>query len=97
MKKYRLALQAEEDLLNIFLIGLEHWGEKQAEKYSNDLHECFNMLSEYPDMGINRDELNEKPKSFVKDAHIIFYRMANDGLVEIATILHQSMDVKRHV
>lgn len=97
MKKYKLSLQAEEDLLKIFLTSLEQWGEKQAEKYANDLHECFNMLSEYPDMGMIREELTEKPKSFVKGEHIIFYRKVNNERIEIATILHQSMDIKRHI
>ncbi len=85
MKKYKLSLQAEKDFLTIFLTGLEQWGEKQAEKHTNDLHECFNMLSEYPDMGMIREELKEKPKNFVKGEHIIFYRKVNDELIEIAT------------
>ncbi len=93
MKKYTLAPQAEQDLLDIFLTGLEHWGLAQAEQYAEELHDCFNLLAEQPGMGITRTELQGNPQSFVKGSHVIFYR-PTDGMIEIATVLHQTMDIQ---
>lgn len=97
MKKYKLAPQADNDLLKIFLEGLDEWGYSQAEKYADEFHDCFNMLAEYPNMGITRKDLREVPQSFIKGSHIIIYRIVEKGFIEIATILPQRMDVPNHV
>ena len=94
MKKYRLAPQAENDLLEIFLTGISKWGYPQAEKYADELHYCFNMLADHPEMGATREDLKETPQSFIKGAHTIIYRSIDNGLIEIATILLQKMDIE---
>ncbi len=94
MKKYKLSQQADDDLLQIFIEGMGKWGYKQAEKYADDLHDCFNMLADYPDMGTTREDLNEVPQSFMKGSHIIIYRIVDKDLIEIATILPQRMDIE---
>lgn len=93
MKKYNLAQQADDDLLQIFLEGINEWGYKQAEKYADEFHDCFNMLAKHPDMGTTREDLNEVPQSFMKGSHIIIYRIIEENLIEIATILPQRMDI----
>ncbi len=93
MKKYKLSQQADDDLLTIFLEGINEWGYKQAEKYANELHDCFNILANHPDMGTTRKDLNKIPQSFVKGSHVIIYRIVEKDLIEIATILPQRMDI----
>jgi len=93
MKKYKLALQAEKDLLDIFLYGIEHWGVQQAEKYADEMHHCFNTLADNPRLGQIRKDLKNNPCSFVKGAHVIFYRF-NKNHIEISTVVHQSKDVQ---
>ncbi len=93
MKKYRLALQAEQDLIGILLLGMETWGYDQAKKYANELHDCFNTLAENPKIGVTRKDLKECPQSFVKGSHVIFYRMAGK-IIEISRVLPQSMDIE---
>lgn len=93
MKKYKLAQQADNDLLKIFLEGIDKWGYKQAEKYANELHDCFNMLGDHPDIGTTRKDLKECPQSFMKGSHVIFYRITEKGFIEIATIVPQRMDI----
>jgi len=95
MKKYRLARQAEEDLINIFVAGIERWGYAQAQQYAQELHECFELLANNPQIGQVRKELAGEPVSFVKGPHVIFYRIVK-GVLEVSTILHQSMDVDTH-
>jgi len=93
MKKYKLAQQADDDLLKILLDGIEAWGYKQAEKYADELHDCFNMLANHPNMGATREDLKEIPQSFMKGSHVIIYRIVENNSIEIATILPQKMDI----
>ncbi len=92
-KKYRLSLQAEQDLLEIFLFGIENWGQKQADEYVNELSSSFELLAKNSDIGLIRSELYDGIRSFVSGSHIIFYRKL-DAIIEISTILHQKADVK---
>jgi len=93
MKKYRLSFQAEQDLLDILITGIENWGERQAQRYAEQLHDCFNLLAEFPEMGQERAKLQGCPRSFTKGSHIIFYRKIN-LMIEISTVLHQRMDIE---
>ncbi len=95
MKKYRLALQAEQDLIGILLTGMETWGYHQAGKYASELHDCFNTLAKNPKMGVVRKELKGSPQSFVKGSHVIFYRIAGED-IEISRVLPQSMDIETY-
>ena len=92
-KKYKLSPQAEQDLLDIFLFGIENWGEKQADDYANELESCFELLAKNPDIGLLRSELYENIQSFISGAHVIFYRRIG-LIIEISAILHQKMDIK---
>ncbi len=96
MKKYKLAPQAEKDLLTIFLEGIEKWGYTQAEKYADEFHECFNLLAEFPEMGNTRKEFEETLQSFEKGSHTIFYRRVDNQSIEISTLIPQRMDLKNH-
>lgn len=44
MKQYRLSKRAENDLLNIFIYGIERFGLIQAEKYNSELDNYFGIL-----------------------------------------------------
>ncbi len=46
--KYKTSILAEEDLLNIFLKGIESFGQTKAQKYSVEIDKVFNMLADYP-------------------------------------------------
>jgi toxin ParE1/3/4 len=92
-KEYKFSLQAKQDLLDIFLYGIENWGQQQADNYANELSHCFELLAKNPDIGLNRPELYKNIKSFTIASHVIFYRKT-DSIIEISTILHQKIDVR---
>lgn len=92
-KNYRLSPQAEQNLLDIFLFGIENWGRQQTHNYANELSLCFELLAKNPEIGLMRSELIGDIRSFVSGSHVIFYRKM-DLIVEIIVILHQKMDVK---
>ena len=50
MYSYYLSIEAEEDIVRIFEYGFNHFGLKQAEKYYDELFECFNKIAFNPYM-----------------------------------------------
>jgi len=95
MQNYKLSPLAESDLHKIITSTIETWGSKQARVYAESLDSALIKLAQYPDFGRQRDELYTDARSFPIEKHIIFYRIANDG-IEVARILHQRMDPSKH-
>jgi toxin ParE1/3/4 len=92
---YELSELAEEDLLSIFLTGMEKFGLKRAKQYYQAIDDIFNQLARLPNMGKSRDELFPGALSFSVSSHIVFYRKKSDR-IEIARVLHKRMDYERH-
>ena len=91
---YRTSELAEEDLLAIFLFGIENFGTKRAKQYSLAIEDVFEQLAGFPGMGKSRDELFPGALSFSVGSHIVFYRKTIDQ-IEIARVLHKRMDYSR--
>jgi len=92
---YKTSKLAEEDLLAIFLHGIENYGVKKAQQYSAEIDRTFNLLADYPGMGKTREELFPGALSFSVGSHIIFYRKITEQ-IEIARILHRRMDYEQY-
>jgi len=95
MHKYILTREADLDLDGIWEYSYKQWGKTQANKYLNKLEEHFFMLAENPYLGKRRYEFAGSPMSFHCERHVIFYRIAEEG-IEIIRVLHDSMDFPRH-
>ncbi|WP_372972644.1 type II toxin-antitoxin system RelE/ParE family toxin [Marinobacter sp.] len=54
---YVLSRKAEEDVVNIFLPGIEDFGVAQADRYHRKLEESFRFLAENPLAAPERKEL----------------------------------------
>ena len=92
---YKTSKLAEEDLLDIFLNGIDDFGAKKAQQYSLEMDKAFNLLADYPDMGKSRNELFPGALSFSVGSHIVFYRK-NIKQIEISRILHRRMDYEQY-
>ena len=68
---YKISELAEEDMLAIFLTGMENFGIKRAKQYYLAIEDIFNQLENFPDMGKSRDELFPGALSFSAGSHII--------------------------
>lgn len=95
MPDYRLSKAAENDLLQIREYTLEKWGKEQVKLYLTELATEFKQLSLAPAMGRLRAEIDDSVRSFQVRQHIIFYRQTKTG-IEIARVLHETMDLERH-
>nr|WP_298005713.1 type II toxin-antitoxin system RelE/ParE family toxin [uncultured Flavobacterium sp.] len=50
MYRYKLSIEAEEDIVRIFNYGFYRFGLEQANKYYDDLFECFEKIASNPFM-----------------------------------------------
>jgi len=88
----QLAKLAIQDLVAIEDYTARTWGQVQADKYLTALEQRFYWLSENAKLGTLRKNIGCDVYSFPEGSHVIFYRVKGSAL-EIARILHQSMDL----
>jgi toxin ParE1/3/4 len=93
-----LSSLAEQDLIGIARYTLDTWGERQLEKYRSLLNQAFLDLARDPKRSRTkpRPELFSGCRSYHVGSHIILYRV-NEDRIEIARVLHESMELERHV
>ena len=90
--KYFLSLRAEEDLIEIWGYSFNKWGEKQADKYIDDIYERFQWLAKNPHLGKPRSDIEDGYYSYMQGSHLIFYIINSHG-ISIIGLPHQVMDV----
>ena len=91
-----LSKEAKKDIDDIWDYTFDNWGELQADKYTTELENRFEWLTENPHLGEKRDEVKEGYLSYFQGSHTIFYRQTKDG-IEILGIPHQNEDVIQHL
>ena len=74
MSSYKLTIQADHDIEDIWEYSNSKWGDDQAVKYLSQLEESFTGLATNPDMGKQKLELRGSPLSYHFGRHVIFYR-----------------------
>ena len=96
MAVYRLSSKAAADLDRIHDYTILNFGLKQAQEYLSGLHERFKTLAENPMLGRSASDLSPGLRRSEYQSHVAFYVQREKG-IWIVRVLHQSMDVKRHV
>lgn len=93
----RLTPKARRDLDRIWSFTLEQWGEDQAEDYLRRLAKAFTGLADGTRPGRQANAVREGYWKLLVGSHVVFYRKPDAGTVDIIRILHQRMDVDRHL
>lgn len=96
MAAYRLSAKAAADLDEIYEYTILNFGLTQAKIYLLGLHERFGTLADNPAQGRSAAQFAPELQRFEHQSHIIFYVPEKKGLL-IVRVLHQSMDVQRHL
>jgi toxin ParE1/3/4 len=91
-----LSPQAEEDFTDILQYTLDTWGEAQTYAYRAILDKALLAIQQYPQIGHIRPELSAAHRLFPAGRHIIVYRV-KDNVVYVSRILHERMDITRHI
>ena len=87
MAAYRLTQAAKGDLQRIYDYGLERWGESAADTYYNALFDRFEEIAERPYSYPAVEHIRKRYRRSVCGADSIYYRLADDGIVEVMAIL----------
>jgi toxin ParE1/3/4 len=89
---YILSRKAEEDIIDIFLTGVEQFGQKQAEHYHEQLDKCFRFLAENPLAAHERFEITPPVRIHPVGSHLVIYRIEENGELFIIRVRHGHED-----
>ena len=96
MAEFRFTPKAQGDLDGIFDYTVTHWGLSQALRYTDLIEAACAGLAEAPlhsqDCGLVRPGYRRRNVG----QHVVYFRVASYGITVIR-ILHQRMDVARHL
>ena len=97
MGKYHLTNLAVQDLSDIWNYTFDHWSERQADNYHEQLINGFESIAANQQKGRNYNGIRRDLFGFKVNRHIVFYRIISDELIEITRILHERMDLKNQL
>lgn len=96
MAEYRLAPAAEEDLEAIWVYTCEKWSIDQADRYIEQVTAVLAELAKSPELAQACDDIREGYRRHIVERHAIYFRVSSYGIA-IVRILHERMDVLRHI
>ena len=73
-------------------VTYEEWGLDQAVRYSDEMIHAVAQLSEFPNLGRDRSDLQERLRSLVVAHHVILYRVFDD-LILVSRVIHERLDL----
>jgi len=93
--KYKISLEASEDIENIWLYTIENWSIDQADRYLNLILDEIEYLSGNPKSGKDFSKVRKGYFRSKIKSHFIFYKIdLKNEEIEIIRILHQRMDIE---
>lgn len=97
MVNVKFTNKAKTDLEEIWEYTYETWSENQADKYYLEITEsCQNLKYDFK-LGKDYSNLLLDLKGMKINKHVIFYRILMSGEIEVERILHENMDIKKHL
>lgn len=93
MGEFRLSRKASADLLAIYAFTAERFGLYQAEAYHAGLERIFGLLADFPEIGMNADELVSGHRRFRFQSHYVFYTVESDYVL-IRALIHVRQDLR---
>ncbi len=93
MARYKLSNKAIADLSQIWNYTYSKWSEIQADKYYQMLLDNCAQVSDNPDIGKDYSMVIDNLLGFRAGRHIVFYRQAESGNIEIIRILNEQIDL----
>jgi toxin ParE1/3/4 len=103
--RVRFGGAAELDFANILKFTTENFGARQSRRYRDTLVRAIGELANGPEVGGSkaRDEIMQGLRTLHvarhgrRGRHFLLYRVAPGRMIEIGRILHDGMDMQRHL
>jgi toxin ParE1/3/4 len=96
MAEFRFSPGAQRDLDAIFDHSVAHWGLTQAIRYTDFIASTCTELAEAPQQAQGCAHVRPGYRRRGVGRHVIYFRSTSYGIAVIR-ILHQRMDVARHL
>lgn len=97
MLPFLLSAAARQDMIDIGRFTTKKWGKRQRDRYLKKLDDAFRLIARQPDIGRDAEDIKPGYKKFSQGSHIILYRTGTESKIVVIRILHNSMDVDRHL
>ena len=110
MARLCVSRSAQADLASILMTSLESWGESGRARYAALIAAAMRRTAAQPYGPLTRarPELMQGVRSFHirhlrykhgvgAPVHVLYYRAASAGAIEIVRVLHERMDPQRHL
>jgi toxin ParE1/3/4 len=94
---YVLTPRARRDLSEIWDYSATQWGTAQADRYIRLIASACAALAAGRAKGRSAEAIRPGYFRQTVGSHVLFYRAGKRGSIEIVRILHQRMDVERHL
>jgi toxin ParE1/3/4 len=95
--RYLLSPAAQADLEQIWDYTHDRWGVDQAEEYLHELQHAIDRVAANPRIGRACDEIRPGYRKLAAGSHTLFYRVTADDVIDVVRVLHQRMDIDRHL
>ena len=95
MSAFKLSIEAAADLEAIGDRGMKTFGLAQSLKYHLALESRFELLAQFPRIGMPSYDLRPGLYRFPYEAHMIFFTIEPE-YIYIVRVLHAHADFKRH-
>ena len=96
MRAILISERAETDLRGIWRWSYDQFGEAQADRYLDELDVGLQKCRAAPEEGRQRHAIRPDYWSRLVRKHVVFYTFT-DAEVRIRRVLHEVMDVGRHL
>lgn len=96
MTGYRLSPAAQQDLSAIWDYTQERWDATQAEIYIFEMRAAIERIAADPQRGRTCSDIRDGYRRYSIGSHLIFYTQGPNR-VDVIRIVHQRMDIGRHL
>lgn len=97
MSRHVLSPAAHADLEQIWDYTCERWDDDQAEEYVREIQRVIDRVVDNPMIRRACDEVRPGYRKHTVGSHTLYYRIARGDVIDVVRILHQRMDVDRHL
>lgn len=87
--EYAFSVEAERDLIGVYLYTLRSFGTVQADKYIEELRRVCAQLAILPGMGRTSNYLPSEVRRHEHTAHVVFYREDGKRIVIVRILGRQ--------
>lgn len=97
MPGYVISKKAVADINNIWIYTAENWSIEQADRYYNLIFDEIEYVAEHFNAARDFGRIRSGYRYSKVKSHLVFFRKAKTGEIEVVRVLHERMDIKNRL